>query len=109
MVPAAASGFGAGIGRAGLVCGAVSGAAIVAGLSFGNDLSQEERGRLYGILRDLVRSFEERFGSATCRELIGYDLSDPSALREARDSGIFVSKCAGFVEFCASEICRALE
>ena len=87
----------------------MSGAAIVAGLSFGKDMSREERGRLYSILQGLVRSFEERFGSAACRELIGYDLSDPSSLREARDSGIFASKCARFVEFCASEICRALE
>lgn len=104
----AASGFGGGIGRAGLVCGAISGAAIVAGIRGGGPSEAGERDRLYAGVLDLVRSFESEFGTTTCRKLIGFDISTSEGLKEARDSGVFVDSCPGFVEFCARGILERL-
>lgn len=105
-LPRVASGFGGGIGRTGLVCGAITGAVIAAGSRYGKGTPDSDRDRLYEIAGSLVRSFKERFGSANCRELIEVDLADPAERKRALKDGIFVDKCAGYVEFCASQIAK---
>jgi C_GCAxxG_C_C family probable redox protein len=107
-LPGIASGFGGGIGRTGLVCGAITGAVIAAGSRYGSGSADFDRDRLYEIADSLVRSFEERFGSANCRELIEVDLTDPAERKRALEEGIFVDKCASYVEFCANQIAKAL-
>jgi C_GCAxxG_C_C family probable redox protein len=92
-LPGGASGFGGGIGRTGLVCGAIAGAVISAGLRYGTGSPDSDRDKLCELGTSIVRSFEERFGSANCR-----------ALKE----GVFVDKCAAYVEFCADEIAKTL-
>src|SRR5512137_671186 len=77
-----ATGFGAGIGRSGQVCGAVSGACMVIGLRYGSKPSEESsfaerKEKTYLLVADLLDKFKERNGSTNCRELIGYDLDDP--------------------------------
>ena len=47
----------------------------------------------------LVRSFIERFGAITCRDLIGLDFSKPEAYRAFQESGISNDKCFKYVEF----------
>jgi glutaredoxin 3 len=47
----------------------------------------------------LVRSFIERFGAITCRDLIGLDFSKPEAYRAFQESGISNDKCYKYVEF----------
>lgn len=103
-MPRVASGFGGGIGETGLVCGAISGAAMSVGWRFGRDSVDQDSNRLYGITREIVRSFESEFGTTACRELVGCDLTDPEQRRAALESGIFSERCARFVEFCAREI-----
>jgi len=109
LVPRVASGFGGGVGRTGLVCGAISGAVIAAGVRYGTGAADHDKERAYEISEALVRSFSARFGATSCRELIGLDLSDPLDSRKARDSGVFVERCTQFVEFCATEIVSKLE
>lgn len=94
-----ASGFGAGIGRMGRTCGAVTGALMVIGLKHGQvNLADEEASqRTYTLAEEFIGRFTKLHGSTECKELIGYDLSDPGELRLARDSGVFQSKCPGFV------------
>jgi C_GCAxxG_C_C family probable redox protein len=94
-----ACGFGAGIGRMGRTCGAVTGAVMVIGLHHGqvNLVDEESRLRTYTLVKEFVNRFTELYGSIECRELIGYDLSDSAGLRLARESGVFQSKCPGFV------------
>lgn len=109
LPPGIASGFGGGIGRCGLVCGAISGAVIAAGWHLGKESGVIDKDKLYEILSSLVRAFQSRFGSANCRELIGFNLADPEEHLEALKSGTFTEKCASFVEFCASETVGLLE
>ena len=94
-----ACGFGAGIGRMGKTCGAVTGALMVIGLKHGKvDLADEEsQQRTYALVQKFVDRFKALNDSIECKELIGYDLSDPGELRLARDSGVFKTKCPSFV------------
>ncbi len=95
-----AAGFGAGMGRMGEVCGAVTGAFMVIGL---HSSMKEPDGRKaielsYRYIQDFARKFKLRHQSIKCRELTGYDLSDPEQRATAREKGIFITLCPGFVK-----------
>ena len=94
-----ACGFGAGIGRMGRTCGAVTGAVMVIGLKHGqvNLADAESREKTYTLIKEFVDRFTVLHGSIECRELIGYDLSNSSDLKSARESGVFQNKCPSFV------------
>jgi len=105
-----ACGFGSGIARRQEICGAVSGAIMVAGLKLGRveaqDLDAVER--TYEAVRDIIAKFTEQHGTILCRELLGCDISLPEARREAAERGLFATKCAGYVADgarLAAEIC----
>jgi C_GCAxxG_C_C family probable redox protein len=94
-----ACGFGAGIGRMGKTCGAVTGAVMVIGLRHGqvNLADAESREDTYRSVKEFIDRFTVLHGSVECKELIGYDLSNSRGLKLARESGVFQSKCSGFV------------
>lgn len=94
-----ACGFGGGIGRMGRTCGAVTGAIMVIGLKHGQaDVNDEEsRQETHKLVKEFIDRFTALHGSIECRELIGYDLSNSAELKAARKSGVFESKCSGFV------------
>ncbi len=98
LVPKLATAFGGGIGRSGSVCGALTGAVMALGVKHGtNESSLEKRLKAYELAHNLYKRFEEKHGTVMCRELIGYDLSNPEELEKARRSNVFQEKCAGFV------------
>jgi C_GCAxxG_C_C family probable redox protein len=94
-----ACGFGAGIGRMGRTCGAVTGAVMVIGLKYGqvNLADEESRQRTFTLVKEFVDRFTALHGSIECKDLIGYDLSNSGELRLALESGVFQNKCPGFV------------
>ena len=94
-----ACGFGAGIGRMGRTCGAVTGAVMVIGLKHGqvNLADVESREKTFKLAKEFIDRFTALHGSIECRELIGYDLSNSTGLKLARESGVFQNKCPGFV------------
>jgi C_GCAxxG_C_C family probable redox protein len=91
--------FGGGIARMGEVCGAVTGAMMGIGLNDG--MSEEEdleaKERTYGICQELASRFKARNGSIKCRDLIGYDLSNPEEHKKAEEDDVFNTKCTKFV------------
>ncbi|MBA7664349.1 hypothetical protein ES703_72407 [subsurface metagenome] len=95
-----ACGFGGGMGRMALTCGAVTGAFMVIGLKYGNvDANEKEiKEKTYGLVREFARRFEKRNGSSICRELLGCDISKPEGLRSAKENGLFTSVCPGLVQ-----------
>jgi len=98
LVPKIAAGFGGGIGRCGSVCGALTGAVMALGVKYGSDgPSLEKRLRCYEFAQKLYRQFELKHGSALCRELIGYNLTDPEDLEKARKANAFEEKCSDFL------------
>lgn len=63
--------FGGGMGRLREVCGAVSGMAMLLGLSADWDtLDKEQKERLYAAERGMAEQFRTEAGSIVCRDLI---------------------------------------
>ena len=90
LVPKITTAFGGGIGRCGSVCGALTGGVMAIGIKYGtNEPSVEKRLRAYELARMIYRRFEKLHGNVLCRELIGYDLSDPEELEKARNAKVF--------------------
>lgn len=72
---AVAAGFGGGVGRMRMMCGAVSGLVILAGLSCGQTEADDRAGksRCYKVVQELLAKFKERNGSIVCAELLGLE------------------------------------
>lgn len=95
-----ATSFGAGIGRTGNVCGAVSGAILAIGLGYGMCTIDDTGGREKSYARDqiFIQKFTERFGSIQCRDLLGYNLAIPTEMEEAKKQGVVKQVCPGLVK-----------
>lgn len=68
-------GFGAGMGKLGHVCGAVTGAYLLIGLKYGQFLSGDvaAKDKTYVMVREFAKRFEQRNQSTICQELLGVD------------------------------------
>lgn len=68
-----AAGFGGGVGRLRMMCGAVSGLVILAGLDCGQTEGSDRAGKsaCYKVVQQLLGKFKERNGSVICAELLG--------------------------------------
>jgi C_GCAxxG_C_C family probable redox protein len=98
LIPKIATGFGGGIGRCGSVCGALTGGVMAIGVRYGTDeQSPEKRQKAYELSRKLYKEFENRHGSVFCKDLIGYDLSNPDDLKKARSTKVSEEKCPVFI------------
>lgn len=67
-----AAGFGGGVGRMRMMCGAVSGLVMLAGLDCGQTEGSDKEGKAacYKVVQDLLAKFKERNGSVVCAELL---------------------------------------
>ena len=96
-----AAAFGGGMFR-GDTCGAVSGALMALGMAYGDDLAAVEEKTA-----QFQAAFTERFGSTICRDILGFDLSQPGELEKARASGNMSERRPGCVRG-ASEILQEI-
>lgn len=67
------AGFGGGVGRMRMMCGAVSGLVILAGLSDGQTAPDDREGKAhcYRVVQDLLAKSKAENGSIICSELLG--------------------------------------
>lgn len=67
------AGFGGGVGRLRMMCGAVSGMVILAGMDSGTTDGADRQGKTdcYKLTQDLVEAFRKENGSVVCAELLG--------------------------------------
>ncbi len=95
-----ACGLGAGMGRMGDVCGAVTGAFLVLGMRYGmtDEEKQDDKEQTYNFVRILAERFSEKNGSIVCRELLGCDISTPSGFEEAVEKNLMETVCEGLLE-----------
>lgn len=91
-----ASPFGGGVSRRGEICGAVSGALLTLGLVRGSATPQGKEAT-YLIGQEFLRKFEAMHNALRCNDLVGYDISLPEAREQARQAGVFQTKCPLFV------------
>ena len=94
-----ATGFGGGA-RNGELCGAVSGALMVLGLKNGHYIQGDVKGKeqAYKLAKEFTDRFRELQGNIVCKDLLGYDLSDPDDYKLLVDKGIFKTECPKFIE-----------
>lgn len=105
-----ATGFGAGIGREGEICGAVSGAILAISLRHGrgegDDKARTEE--TYTRTRELVARFKERHGSVLCRELIHCDLRTADGQRYFKENDLLHKTCVGCVQTATELVGQAI-
>ena len=66
------AGFGGGIGRLRLTCGAACGMAVLAGMDCGSAEAGDREGKSenYRVVQQLMEQFRQLFGTLTCAELL---------------------------------------
>jgi C_GCAxxG_C_C family probable redox protein len=90
-------------------CGVLSASLVSLGLRHRCSLSDKEKAKesratIRHYAAELVKRFNDRFGSINCMDLIGMDLTDPAQYREFSASGIWKEKCAKYVEFVVDKL-----
>lgn len=102
---AMAEGFGGGMGRMRLTCGAVSGMFMLAGLKYSGGIAgdTETRTKIYDTVQKMARDFSEKNGSIVCADLLGLNLpKDSSPVPEERTRQYYQKRpCADCVGDCA--------
>jgi len=86
------------------VCGAVSSAAVYLGLRHRCPLGNKKQADQARTIareqaRELVLSFSREKGDIICAKLTGIDVYDAVALQQFRESGDWMKKCVGYVQF----------
>jgi len=91
--------FGAGMGRTGGMCGAVTGAYIVLGLRPYPELKTpvEKKEKVYSLVKEFNQRFIALNNSTNCSTLLGYDMSTSDGLAAARSKKLFATACPKFV------------
>ena len=103
------AGFGGGVGRLRMMCGAVSGLVILAGLDCGQTEGADREGKsaCYKVVQELLARFKEQNGSVVCAELLGlkgYEKAHSSYVASERTAEFYKTRpCAAKVE-CAARI-----
>ena len=99
-----ASSFGGGFGRLREVCGAVSGAFMVAGLKYGYSDPADKTAKTehYKLIQDMAAKFKEENGSIICRELLEVGDEKETHVPEDRTKEYYKKRpCAQLVETAA--------
>lgn len=95
-----ACGFGAGMGRRQLTCGAVTGGIMVIGMKYGKDADRtdNDKERTYQMVVDFMHEFEERHKTTECKELLGCDLTTVEGRRHFEESHLQSTVCVECVK-----------
>lgn len=107
MAKRIAAGFGGGVGRMRMMCGAVSGIVILAGLDRGQIGGADRKGKsmCYKVVQELLDEFKVQNGSVVCAELLGlkgHEKAQSSYVASPRTAEYYKTRpCAAKVESAA--------
>ena len=89
-----ASPFGGGISRMRETCGAVTGMVLVLGNLIGYDTPEmgEKKHELYQETQEILKIFENKYGSLTCRKLLNLDTKHDDPKPSERDHSFFMNR-----------------
>ena len=107
-----ATGLGAGMGRRGEVCGALSGGILVLGLKYGRGGRQDRSATedTYQKTLGLMARFEKRHGSCLCRVLLdGCDLGTAEGQRFFKEHDLLHKTCVGCVQTVVEALAEILD
>lgn len=114
MAKRVSAGFGGGVGRLRMMCGAVSALVILAGLDRGQTEGSDRQGKsaCYKVVQELLAQSKEHNGSLICAELLGLKGPVPMGNYEASERTKEYYKkrpCAAKVESAARIFAQYLE
>jgi C_GCAxxG_C_C family probable redox protein len=94
------SGFGAGMGRLGETCGAVSGAFMAISLKYGNSTAAEtdKKEKAYQVIQDFHEKFRQIHHTSRCGELINCDLKTEEGQFFFQKNNLFEEVCMKCIE-----------
>ena len=98
----AAAGLGGGVGGMRLTCGALTAAAMIAGLHRGNydPDDNEKKKEFYAVVSAIGDAFTGRFGSSCCHDLLTKAGVDFSAQPKERTDAYYRERpCGSFIEY----------
>ena len=107
MAKRIAAGFGGGVGRLRMMCGAVSGIVMLVGLDCGQTEGSDREGKsaCYKVVQDLLAQSKAQNGSLICAEILGiegYEKAHNSYVASARTAEYYKTRpCAAKVESAA--------
>ncbi len=83
MAKRVAAGFGGGVGRMRMMCGAVSGIVMLVGLDCGQTEGSDREGKsaCYKVVQELLAKSKEQNGSLICAEILGINGYDRAVCR----------------------------
>lgn len=102
-----AAGFGGGVGRLRMMCGAVSGIVMLVGLDCGQTEGSDREGKsaCYKVVQELLAESKKQNGSLICAEILGlkgYEKAPNSYVASARTAEYYKTRpCAAKVESAA--------
>ena len=107
MAKRIAAGFGGGVGRMRMMCGAVSGIVMLVGLEFGQEEGNDREGKsaCYKVVQELLAKSKEQNGSIICAEILGlkgHEKAQSSYVASPRTAEYYKTRpCAAKVESAA--------
>ena len=107
MAKKIAAGFGGGVGRMRMMCGAVSGIVILIGLDCGQTIGDDREGKTacYKVVQELLAKSKQQNGSLICAEILGlkgHKKADNSYIASERTAEYYKTRpCAAKVESAA--------
>jgi len=98
LIPRIATGFGAGIGMNGEICGAITGAVMALGIRYGRDrVDPAVNQRPYWYSMELLKRFRAEHGEIRCPTLLGLDIAKAEDLEEYYRRNLWVNRCTRFI------------
>ena len=100
----AAAGLGAGVGGMRLTCGALTAAAMIAGLHLGDydPDDNEKKKNLYAVVTAIGEAFTKKFESSCCYDLLTRAGIDISGQPKERNEDYYRGRpCGSFIEYAA--------
>ena len=99
LIPDIGLGLAGGVGLQGRTCGAILGAAMVAGMAIGPKISDYDK-KKKAVLKAVAKifsEFEKKHGSTDCRKLCGLNLTTPEGMAKLK-AGVKKETCSQFVD-----------
>ena len=100
-----AEGFGGGMGRMRLTCGAVSGMVALVGMKYSKGVAKDTqtRTKIYEKVREMLGEFSKRNGTIVCGELLGLTGNENESAKPDERTKEYYQKrpCAEYVAECA--------
>jgi C_GCAxxG_C_C family probable redox protein len=98
LIPRIATGLGAGMGRSGEICGALTGAIMGLSIRYGRDKVEPTKDRRpYWYSTELLKRFREEYHELRCPALLSLDIAKPVDYEEFNKRNLWIHNCTKYI------------